>query len=240
MKRILLAKTFGAIPPHLCTPGNVSSHHQQLCYRWIIYEARVLYYHTLTWILLYVKYERSRTSISRTGWFKHKTPNCFRIKCPRRCREIRSCAGIFCDIWVLAFFCDIWVLRDPTFFPARTKRKEKIPFVKGSVGAHLTREQNFSVNKKTAWTSGVFVRSSAKTTSVLASYTLITHISDVKFDVILVIRSQFFEYLRKTSFKRPHAHGLTWDQQLKWVRNASEWVSFALLVSRPDLRPTFF
>ena len=43
---------------------------------------------------------------------------------------------------------------------------------------------------------------------------------------------------------KPKCPGSSWNQLVGclgyWVSNASEWVSFALLVSRPDLGPSFF
>ena len=150
-------------------------------------------------------------SISVTGWFKHTTPNCFRRQCPRRFWELDPeilhvfwCApaepsrmGVFCFLFfrqTFGFCFCFWYLglkETPHF---RRKKNKKENNIRKRPAGHLD-----------------FCAVKCKNYG-LASLSLgfrVYSMLGVKFDLILVLRSQFFEFLAKLCTNMPWS---TWKR----------------------------
>ena len=106
------------------------------------------------------------------------------------------------DIWAFVFFWDIWVLRDPTISAKKKHTHERLGRGKLNSCAQF---QGLTVkNGVDIWT---FVRLSAKTTAWHRNYLVLVYIRFwAKIDLILVLRSQFFDFLRETLYKHALEH----------------------------------
>ena len=97
------------------------------------------------------------------------------------------------------------------------------PFLKGPAGTHWARVQGLRIYSSKTWWKFWLMCDKCKNHR-LASWLLgfgFYSISGVKFELILVLGSQFFEYLRKTSFKYALEH-------VEGARPQNHWLIFFL------------
>ena len=102
----------------------------------------------------------------------------------------------FCIFW------DIWVLRNPTFL-AKTKS-----FVNGSAGAYTARAkcQRLFSQKRRGHLALCAVHVQKLRLRIGITWFQCSFDFGRKYDLILVLRSQFFEYLRETLYKHALTH----------------------------------
>ena len=108
----------------------------------------------------------------------------------------------------LSIFLSIWVLRDPTF-PAKKTKKRSLKARQGHIKHVCKISASISQNDVDVWT---FVRYSAKITVWHRNYLILVYIRSwgAKYDLVLVLRKQFFEYFRETLYK--HMPWSTWKR----------------------------
>ena len=142
---------------------------------------------------------------------------------------LRMCWGFFRQIFTCSFFeyfLDIWVLWHPTF-PAKKNKKNEEPIRKRlGRGTLNTCAKNFRVyHSKTAWIFGLLCGKVQKSRlGIVITWFQWIFDSGVKFDLILVLRSQFFEYLRETLYK----HALEHLEAARQEKNRGHFLFFLL------------
>ena len=182
-------------------------------------------------VYIYTRYQflfsKNVAGTCLSGWSQLISPNSFNVRCPRRLREtLKFCIRLWYQVCASAepltifFFCiaqifvlyfgRILIVRDATF-PAKKQKIKQKSFVNGSPGAYITRAKFQGVSLQTGvdiWTNcAVNVqKNTASRPHYLAS--VLMRFWAFKYDFMLVLRGQFFEYLRETLYK--HAFGTTW------------------------------
>ena len=113
------------------------------------------------------------------------------------------CFCFFRQTFGCSYFGDIWVLRDPTFPAKKNKNPKRLG--RGTLNT-CAKIQGLSLkNGVDIWN---FVRLSAKSTAWHRDCMVLVCIliSGVKFDLMLVLRSQFVEFLRDNMYEHALEH----------------------------------
>ena len=127
--------------------------------------------------------------------------------CP--CRAFNECFFLCffysSDIWGFVFFEDIWGLRQPIF---SSEKKTNIRKRLGK-GTFNTRAEVQGLTLKNGVDIWTFVRVSAKIMAWHCNYLVLVYTSkysNLNIDLLLVLRSQFFEFVSKTLYKHVLEH----------------------------------
>ena len=114
------------------------------------------------------------------------------------------------------FLGDIWVLRDPTFLAKKKNIRKRRG--KGTLNT-CAKFQSLNSKKRRGYLDFCAVK--CKNTAWHCNYLVLVYtwypIWGVKFDLILVLRSQFFEFLRETVHKYALEHLEAAGPEKKWV-----------------------